>query len=172
MHSCKNIEPHVDPKHPIPCILHPPWHSPLSRVTQQCDPSLCTRAGVDTVNEISSPIKYAPTMIIWNWFSFTVVYSAYLRFVWIWSSLLLLLWLQWYHILFSIIVDITANYIGMIHVRCEILTILIEMNWVIFRLDFNYRHRHEAATSHRQPRDGGGKESKPTISWILVRTLE
>ena len=86
-------------------------------------------------------------MIIWNWFSFTVVYSAYLRFVWIWSSLLLLLWLQWYHILFSIRVDVIANCIGMIHVRCEILTILIEMNWVIFRLDFNYRHRHEAATS-------------------------
>ena len=59
-----------------------------------------------------------------------------------------------YHILFSIIVDVTANCIGMIHVRCEILTILIEMNWVIFRLDFNYRHRHEAATSHHQPRDG------------------
>ena len=33
-----------------------------------------------------------------------------------------------YHILFSIIVDVTANCIGMIHVRCEILTILIEMN--------------------------------------------
>ena len=36
--------------------------------------------------------------------------------------------ISYYHILFSIIVDITPNYIGMIHVRCEILTILIEMN--------------------------------------------
>ena len=57
-----HIESVVDPKHPIPCILHPTWHPPLSgvtHVTQQCDPSLCSTAGVDTVNEISSPVYRA-----------------------------------------------------------------------------------------------------------------